>query len=206
MTPTRNSELFKHDIVVRPIIYACFDHLFGDDDDDDDDDEDGDGDADAWVHSMDDVEVTTLCDLFTNVGAKLEKDDAASTTMLNEYAHKFARILKVRGKTLAAKARFALQDALELRRRKWRPRQEKLTAKTIAEIHRDDAKQQQQQHRGNGGGRGGGGGGGGRGGRSGGGGGGGRHGGGGGGGGRNGGVGGFGGGGGGGGGGRDRRR
>ncbi|KAI8618892.1 armadillo-type protein [Chytriomyces sp. MP71] len=136
-------ELFKFDMITEKIMHMCLQQLLRE------------------VTNPEEEEVESICKLMTTIGGRLDHEKGRAT--MDVY---FARIkaLSINIK-LPSRIRFMLQDLLELRRNKWKARQEATGPMTIAEIHAAAEKKAKEEEAeraksGGGGGRGGRGGGG----------------------------------------------
>jgi len=91
--------------------------------------------------TKDEEDIESLCKLFTTVGKNLEGRSGKSKKAKNdEYFKRLEDIGK--DKALPSRARFLIQDALDLRANQWVPRRKEATAKSIAEIHEDAKKEE----------------------------------------------------------------
>ena len=145
--------MYKHALLTERIMHNCVSQLLLDD------------------QSPRTEDVECLCKLLNTVGGKLDAPTtkAEFKERLSAYFDRMKRLTE--NTTLESRIRFMVQDVLDLKERRWQPRQKVEGPKKISEVHQDAARQQQQQEQRDrdefkrGGGGGGGGGYGGRGGR-----------------------------------------
>ncbi|KAA8499161.1 Eukaryotic translation initiation factor 4 gamma 1 [Porphyridium purpureum] len=96
--------------------------------------------ASNGASEADEEDIEALCKLLSTVGKKM--DDKARTKKakysLEETNEIYTKLTHVaQDKSLPSRARFMIQDMLELRENKWVPRRQENEAKKISEIHKD---------------------------------------------------------------------
>ncbi|KAI8828524.1 hypothetical protein BJ741DRAFT_419988 [Chytriomyces cf. hyalinus JEL632] len=136
-------ELFKLNMITEKIMHMCMHALLDE------------------VTNPEEEEVECTCKLMMTIGERLDHEKVKQT--MDVYFNRI-KALSINVK-LSSRIRFMLQDLIDLRKNKWKGRQEVAGPLTIAEIHAIAAKKQKEEEAarartgGGGGGRGGGGGG-----------------------------------------------
>ncbi|KAI9328860.1 armadillo-type protein [Obelidium mucronatum] len=106
-------ELFKLNMITEKIMHMCVFQLL------------------TEVNSPGEEEVESICKLMSTIGERLDHEKGKPT--VDVY---FGRIKALSvNMLLSSRIRFMLQDLIEMRRNKWKGRQEATGPKTIAEIH-----------------------------------------------------------------------
>ncbi|GAX79395.1 hypothetical protein CEUSTIGMA_g6836.t1 [Chlamydomonas eustigma] len=119
-------QLYKYALLTERIMHNCVQQLLQDDS----------------LPRPEDVEC--LCKLLTTVGGKLETTvKVEQKQRLKLYFERMKRLTE--NLTLESRIRFMVQDVLDLRDRKWQPRQKVEGPKKISEVHQDAMRQQMQQ-------------------------------------------------------------
>ncbi|KAL5532025.1 hypothetical protein ACEPAF_5589 [Sanghuangporus sanghuang] len=116
-------ELYKLQMLTERIMHECIKKLLSN------------------VDNPEEEEIESLCKLLTTVGQALDTSKARGH--MDVY---FARMKElVRSSNVSSRMQFMLQDVIELRERKWIPRNAAAAPQTIAQIHETE-KAQQEQH------------------------------------------------------------
>ncbi|KAL5512629.1 hypothetical protein ACEPAG_3282 [Sanghuangporus baumii] len=119
-------ELYKLQMLTERIMHECIKKLLSN------------------VDNPEEEEIESLCKLLTTVGQALDTSKARGH--MDVY---FTRMKELaRSSNVSSRMQFMLQDVIELRERKWIPRNAAAAPQTIAQIHETAAKEkaQQEQH------------------------------------------------------------
>ncbi|KII95639.1 hypothetical protein PLICRDRAFT_48580 [Plicaturopsis crispa FD-325 SS-3] len=112
-------ELFKLQMLTERIMHECVKKLLGN------------------VENPEEEEIESLCQLIATVGSLL--DTTKARAHMDVY---FSRMKELaRGGNVSSRMQFMLQDVIELRERKWIPRNAVAAPSTIAQIHEAAAKE-----------------------------------------------------------------
>ena len=118
-------ELFKVELLKDNIMHVCIQELFGD------------------VEAPDEDQIECLIKLMSTVGKQMDAsalDDKKNLKLMKAYFKQFKRLCTE--PKLNSRIRFLIRDLLDLRDCNWKPRRATETAKTIAEIHDDIAREE----------------------------------------------------------------
>ncbi|KAF8270164.1 armadillo-type protein [Lactarius quietus] len=118
-------ELFKLQMLTERIMHECIKKLLGN------------------VENPEEEEIESLCKLLTTVGSLLDTPKARAH--LDVYFSRMRELTK--NKNVNARMVFMLQDVIELRERKWIPRNTVSAPSTIAQVHEAAAKEKQAQEK-----------------------------------------------------------
>uniref|UniRef100_A0A7S2BR93 MI domain-containing protein n=1 Tax=Octactis speculum TaxID=3111310 RepID=A0A7S2BR93_9STRA len=118
-------QLYRVELLSVKIMHYCIQELFGEGD------------------NLDEEKLQCLCTLLTTIGKQLE-DACANQAKQAKMMKKYIKELKSLGgnMTLSSRIRFMIRDLLEMRLNNWTARREEESAKTIAEIHDDVAREE----------------------------------------------------------------
>lgn len=115
-------ELYKLQMLTERIMHECIKKLLGN------------------VDNPEEEEIESLCRLLTTVGRLL--DNPKARAHMDIY---FTRMKELgKSNNVAPRMQFMLQDLIELRERKWIPRNQIAAPTTIAQVHEEAAKQRAQ--------------------------------------------------------------
>ena len=115
-------ELFKLKMISDRIMHRCVGQLL--------------------AQSEDEESLEALCQLLTTIGKELEK----SRQTMDGYVAKLSALIR-RG-NVSNRIRFMMQDVIDMRARKWKPRRDDGNKpKTIDQIHQDIAREREEQLR-----------------------------------------------------------
>ncbi|KAF7792743.1 hypothetical protein EIP86_003841 [Pleurotus ostreatoroseus] len=118
-------ELFKLQMLTERIMHECVKKLLGN------------------VENPEEEEIESLCQLLTTVGALLDTPKARAH--MDVY---FSRMKELtRTGNVNSRMQFMLQDVIELRERKWIPRNQQIVPSTIAAVHEAAAKEKASQEK-----------------------------------------------------------
>ncbi|KAI0302331.1 hypothetical protein B0F90DRAFT_1627403 [Multifurca ochricompacta] len=118
-------ELFKLQMLTERIMHECIKKLLGN------------------VENPEEEEIESLCKLLTTVGSLLDTPKARAH--LDVYFSRMRELTK--NKNVNARMVFMLQDVIELRERKWIPRNAVAAPTTIAQVHENAAKEKAAQEK-----------------------------------------------------------
>ncbi|KAI0250910.1 hypothetical protein BJV78DRAFT_1282825 [Lactifluus subvellereus] len=118
-------ELFKLQMLTERIMHECIKKLLGN------------------VENPEEEEIESLCKLLTTVGSLLDTPKARAH--LDVYFSRMRELTK--NKNVNARMIFMLQDVVELRERKWVPRNTVAAPTTIAQVHEAVAKEKLAQEK-----------------------------------------------------------
>lgn len=110
-------ELFKLLMITEKIMHICIQRLL------------------ANAQDPEEEEIESLCKLLSTIGKQL--DTGKNQSYVDIY---FQRMKEMNIEAMNSRMRFMLQDVIELRQQKWKPRHDNAAPKTIAQIHEDAAK------------------------------------------------------------------
>eukprot|EP00854_Cymbomonas_tetramitiformis_P012415 gene12415-14668_t len=116
-------ELYKEKMIMEKILHACVTDLLG---------------SVKTKELPPEENIEALCNLLTTVGKTLDCS-ARSKPLLEGYFSRLAALAATPG--VPSRIRFMCRDVVDLRKNKWKPRREKLEAKTIEEVHAEAAKE-----------------------------------------------------------------
>ena len=130
MTTFPLGELFKIGIVKATTIFSCFQYLVGNEKTD-------------WKEQNDEQSIELLCKLLHTVGHQLDLKPGKHKGQLEDL---FTRLQEMStDKKLPTRARFAVQEVLELRRNGWHERRVEEGPKLVSEIRMIAAQEERQQ-------------------------------------------------------------
>lgn len=121
-------ELYKEKMIMEKILHACVTDLLGI----------GNQEKGKKQELPPEENIEALCNLLTTVGKTLDCS-VRSKPLLEGY---FSRLTALASTpAVPSRIRFMCRDVVDLRKNKWKPRREKLEAKTIEEVHAEAAKE-----------------------------------------------------------------
>jgi translation initiation factor 4G len=114
-------ELYCRGLIVVKIVYVCFGYLLPN------------------PEEPDEEAVEALCKLFHTIGAQLWKKETNKKEKRGLNTLKTLQALAAAGKITSSRIRFLIQDTVDMAKRNWVARLKKAEAKTISEIHAEEA-------------------------------------------------------------------